>query len=489
LVDIGGTPGNEKEAVASLKTALIGFETAGASITSIVNCPQTCTRRIITPHMPKKELTQAIQWEAKNAIPFSIDDALMGFDVLGEVAEKGVKKMIVAVAAAPKGTVNRLLALFSKAGIEIATMIPASLSLQNLITASGQYQELNTAVVEIGAAITELNIYQKGRLAFSRKLPIAGRDITKAMTSTLMSAQGKIELTLEEAEKIKKEIGIPAVEDDKTIDGKILPSQVLSLVRPCVEQLASEIERSFDFFREESHGGKVDKVILFGGGANLKGLTKSLYNALEIEAVIGDSLEDIKTLTANDKSGDQAGSQFDLAIGAVLNRSDKINLLPVEVKEKTRRFVEKVSFKAVVAGIAMTLLLTYIGLNIQVASQNKELNALKLEQRTLAPQLEALRSVIISGRIFKNHPYWEDVLREISNTVQPKMFLTDLSMKNDRINIKGIIMQGDQGGQAVLSNFMITLEEGMFRDVNLVMTKRGPEGEPDLNFEIEADID
>jgi Tfp pilus assembly protein PilN len=107
----------------------------------------------------------------------------------------------------------------------------------------------------------------------------------------------------------------------------------------------------------------------------------------------------------------------------------------------------------------------------------------------LAPQLEALRSVIISGRIFKNHPYWEDVLREISNTVQPKMFLTDLSMKNDRINIKGIIMQGDQGGQAVLSNFMITLEEGMFRDVNLVMTKRGPEGEPDLNFEIEADID
>jgi Tfp pilus assembly protein PilN len=309
------------------------------------------------------------------------------------------------------------------------------------------------------------------------------------MTSTLMSAQGKIELTLEEAEKIKKEIGIPAVEDDKTIDGKILPSQVLSLVRPCVEQLASEIERSFDFFREESHGGKVDKVILFGGGANLKGLTKSLYDALEIEAVIGDSLEDIKTLTANDKSGDQAGSQFDLAIGAVLNRSDKINLLPVEVKEKTRRFVEKVSFKAVVAGIAMTLLLTYIGLNIQVASQNKELNALKLEQRTLAPQLEALRSVIISGRIFKNHPYWEDVLREISNTVQPKMFLTDLSMKNDRINIKGIIMQGDQGGQAVLSNFMITLEEGMFRDVNLVMTKRGPEGEPDLNFEIEADID
>lgn len=486
LVDIGGVPGNDEEVLASLKTALIGFETKGAKVTAIVNCSQTCTRKIITPNMPKKELTQAIRWEAKNAIPFSTDEALMGFDVLGEVVEKGVKKLVVAVAATPKETVNRLLSIFSKAGIEVSTMIPISVSLQNLIVASGEKKELNVAVVEIGAFITELNIYQKGRLAFSRKLPIAGNDITRAMTSTLMSSSGKVELTLEEAEKIKKEVGIPVGEDAEAIDGKILPSQILSLMRPCIEQLASEIERSFDFFREESHGEKIDKIILFGGGADLKGLTKSLCDELEIKVIIGNSFEDIKV---TDQKSDQESSRFNLAIGAALNQSDKINLLPIEVKEKTRRFVEHVTLQAVAVGVAMTMLLSYIGLNIQLGAQNKKLDALHLEQKTLIPQTVAMQLMLVADQIQGGRPHWEDALREISNVMQPKMYLTELNMNNDVLNFAGVINQRDHGAQGILSIFMITLEDGIFKDVSLVTSRRATEGELTFEFEITAEVE
>jgi len=489
FVDIGGVPGNDKEILASLKTALIGFETKGAKIVAIVNCPQTCTRKIVTPNMPNKELAQAVHWEAKNAIPFSIDEALMGFDILGDIVEKGVKKKIVAVAATPNETVDRLLSLFSKAGIELSTVIPMSVSIQNLMTASLEKRELNIAVIEMGAAITELNIYQKGRLAFSRKLPIAGGDITRAMTSTLMSKEGKVELTFEEAEKIKREKGIPIGDDTELIDGKILPSQILSLVRPCVEQLASEIERSFDFFREESHGEKVDKIILFGGGADLKGLTKALYDELEIETIIGNSLEGIDNtldLKDNDK---HVTSRLDLAIGAALNKSDQINLLPIEVKEKGRRFVEQVSLQAVAVAIAMTMLLSYIGLNIQLGAQHKKLKALELEQRVLAPQKESVRLMMMADQIQSGHPHWEDALREISNTMQPRMYLTALNMDNDVVNFNGVITRGDQGAQSILSNFMIMLENGIFKDVSLVSSERMAEGELIFKFEISAGVE
>jgi len=240
------------------------------------------------------------------------------------------------------------------------------------------------------------------------------------MTSTLMSSDGKVELTFEEAEKIKKEQGIPIGEDTELIDGKILSSQILSLIRPCVEQLASEIERSFDFFREESHGEKVDKIILFGGGAGLKGLTKALYDDLEIETIIGNSLEGIANSLKNKNEDKNVSSRLDLAIGAALNKSDQINLLPVEVKERTRRFVEQVSLQAVAVGIAMTMLLSYIGLNIQLGAQNKKLDALQLEQRTLVPQLAAMRSAMIADQILKSHPFWENVLREI--VAEPILF-------------------------------------------------------------------
>lgn len=471
LVDIGGVPGSQEEALASLKTALIGIETKGAKVVAIVNCPQTCARKIVAPHMPKKELSQAVKWEAKNAILFSIDEALIDFEILGEVSEKNIRKYVVAVAAAPKDTVDRLVALFSKVGIEISALIPISLSLQNWLVYSKRKEDI-LAIVEMGASVTELNIYREGQLAFSRKLPVAGVDITKAMTSTLMSSQGKVELSVGEAEKIKKEQGIPTGEETELVDGKILPSQILSLVRPCVEQLAGEIERSFDFFREESHGGKVDKIILFGGGANLKGLVESLKRELEIDIEIGDSLKDIPVLpkAVTDKEG--AGLRFDLAIGAILNKGDKINLLPIELKEKTKRFVENMSLKGIAVGAVVSLLLFYTGMHIQLFAYNKKMAALKLEQRTLQPQLNQLRGKILIGGILKDKPYWGDVLKEISHLIPPEIYLTYLRTENDTVRLKGDILRGDEGPQAVLSRFMLTLEEGIFQDVSLVTTQK-----------------
>jgi len=133
--------------------------------------------------------------------------------------------------------------------------------------------------------------------------------------------------------------------------------------------------------------------------------------------------------------------------------------------------------------------LSYIGLNIQLGAQHKKLDALKLEQKILVPQAEAMRLMLVADQIQRGHPHWEDVLREISNVMQPKMYLTDLSMDNDEVNFAGVINQGDQGAQAILSNFMITLEKGIFRDVSLVTSKREMEGELTFKFEIVAEVE
>ena len=64
-----------------------------------------------------------------------------------------------AVAAAPKKTVNKLISVFSKAGLEVSALIPVSLGLQNLINLSKERLEETVAVIEMGASVTELNIF------------------------------------------------------------------------------------------------------------------------------------------------------------------------------------------------------------------------------------------------------------------------------------------------------------------------------------------
>jgi len=173
----------------------------------------------------------------------------------------------------------------------------------------------------------------------------------------------------------------------------------------------------------------------------------------------------------------------------VADNEPKINVLPLEVKEKTKRFVERVSLQAVAVGMIVGVLLFLVGLNVRIAANNKKIEAMKFEQKTLIPQQETVKLLLIADRIQSAHPHWEDALREISHVMEPKMYLTGMKMEDDVVNLKGVITQNDQTAQAVLSNFMIRMEDGIFKRVSLVSSKRQVQGEMLFEFEITAEVE
>jgi len=484
LVELPAIPAKPDQVVTTLKTALIGMDAGNAKVMVAVNCPRTCTRRIVAPHMPRKELNEAVRWEAKNAIPYSLEESSTDYGIIDEISEKGVQKHVIAVAAAPNETIQQTLSLLAELDVHPAAILPASLSLQNVMTAQTVDVQGAVAVVEMGASITELNIYHKGIIAFSRKLPVSGMDLTKSMTSMLMSAQGKIELTMSEAESIKKEKGIPASDDIEQIYGKIQASQVLSLIRPCVEQLSEEIERSFDFYREESHGGRVSKIVLFGGGAHLKGLVEFLRAELEVDVELGNCLTGMDVLPGAVNDPLAAASALHLAIGAALSDPQKINLLPVELKEKTKRLIENVSLKALLAGTVVTLLLVYLGMCVKLKGIETEMRALVLEKKALIHGLSDAQAQMLVGTIIIREPYWEDVFKEMSHLVPVNIYLIHFDMEEQMVTLKGEINHKMPDAPSDLSSFMLALENGIFRDVSLVSTRKKVDNMNASEFEI-----
>ncbi len=112
------------------------------------------------------------------------------------------------------------------------------------------------------------------------------------------------------------------------------------------------------------------------------------------------------------------------------------------------------------------------------------MNALKLEERTLAPQLNALRGKMLTSRILKDKPYWEDVLKEISHVIPPEIYLTYLEAGDEGLRLKGDILRGNQDSQVILSKFMLALEEGILQDVSLVRTRKKSGNASIAEFEI-----
>jgi len=460
----------EKEILASLQKLIRGIDIKKSKFIVSINCPKTAITRVTVPYMPKTELTDGIRLEAKNYFPFPIEDALIDFEIVGEVMEKGIRKYQVLISTSPKNTVNECLFLLKEIWIRPGSFIPPAYALQKLIEVFLSKEDKIQCLVDIGSHHTELAIFSaeggKGKnLIFSRKIPVTGSDFTKAMTDVLASDRGRTELSFDEAEKIKQKIGIPSEGESRMIDEKISTTQIFSMLRAPLEQLVNEIDRCFDYYREEISGGKVDSLVLLGQGAFLKGLAGFLSKELAIEVRLGIPLEALKLKSATISLKAEDSCRFALAIGAGLSEGRGINLLPPEIKDQTKRTFKRTTFEAVSIGVILILAFIYIGMKIQLNNFQKKISVARMEYSSLGPQL----SQVEAQSLLADEPYWEDVFKELSIIIPADIYLTEFSLENRTLRMRGIVVSGKR--EESLSNFILALEKGIFRNVKLVTTK------------------
>ena len=476
----------EERILPALKKLLRGVDIKKSKFIVSINCPKTAIKKVVVPHMPKAELRDAIRLTVKNYFPFPVEDSLVDFEILGGTLDKGVKKFEVLVAISPKNTIDKFLSILREVGIKPVSLIAAPYAMQKLTQVFYPGEDRARCFLDIGSCHTELVILKGKSPVFSRKIPVAGNDITKEMTGVLVSDRGRTELTLDEAERIKRETGIPPEGESKMIGDKISMTQILSMIRTPLEQLVNEIERSFDYYREKVEGGKIDSVVLLGGGSSLKRLSEFLSGELGIEVRLWNFPEGLKAVPGAIEGRESESHRLALAIGAGLGGVKGLNLLPPEIKEETKETFKRAGIQAVVTGVILTLALVYIGMRIQVTSFQKRIAAGRVEMLSLEPQMEQVKIQKLTNEILRDEPYWEDVFKELSNIVPDSAYLTEFSMRDKVIRIRGVVSSGRP--EEILSSLMIDLESGLFNDVKLISTKEIKD-KLGNGFELECRVD
>lgn len=486
-IDWRQTGGTDEGIILALKDVIKGSNINRCKVIAVINCPKTAVKIIRAPYMPKQELRAAIKLEAANYFPFPLEDTFLDYEILEEFIDKGVRKYEILTAVSPKETINRYLTLLRKAGITAAALVPSCCALQKLVErcyAEGENKV--SCFIDIGARNTELIICRGKNLQFSRKIPLSGEDFSKAMTGMLVSDRGKTELAITEAEKIKKEVGIPAEGEAKLIDNKISTTQILALLRAPLEQFTSEIERCFDYYREEKHGEKVDSIVLLGGGASLFGLNVFLSRSLSLPVEIGNPLEKVKKISdsvVDDKYN--ISHYFGAALGAGLSQARGINLMPPEIKESGARTFKRTVWETAAVSVSLVLIFIYTGMRIQLGNFYKRVLVSSQEYSSLAPQLAKVKEHSLAVEILADEPFWDDIFMEISGIIPAKVYLTDLAMREGSVIMKGKIL-----GQDVmpLSNFILALEKGLFANIKLVKTKNLEE-KKEIEFELNCSVE
>lgn len=517
-----------------LRKCLEGINLKKMKIVTVVSGQRVSVRKVLIPHMPKEELLEAIKWEAKEHIPFPIENAVIDYHILGEVTDKGAKKIELLVVAVEKFIIDQHLSLLQNVQIKPASITVTPFALADVLRKSDYLKpDEALAVVRSGADTTAINIFSGENLVFNREIPLGGNSLTRAMVGTLISDSGQVDLDINQAEILKKDWGIPDEKNPQQLTPEISSLQIAPLMRPVLERLANEIRRSLDYYREESRGKRVSKVVLLGGNAELKGLPEFLNSALGLTVEICHPLNNIELEMPEDrkKELDQLSPRLAIALGASLQGTKGINLLPQELKEqatKTARsamaavigFLIVFIFSMVYASLHMTLQ-TYEKV---IASNQIALNDLKqqvaraYEMQQLKEKMTARRNLI--NLLMMGNPRWVEMLKALSNLTPRRIILEEVTFEKEAenvnapvpvqpggegttaapvktpfpvLNIKGMVLLGGDRPEAVLAQFMQALEKSSyFTETDLYSLTKGQEGEGQvknyINFEIQCKL-
>jgi type IV pilus assembly protein PilM len=460
-------PGGDKEDINTFSETLkILLEEMGLKtkkVNMVVSGSGVHIMRIFIPSLPRAELREAVRWEIKGHLPFPVETAKIDFHILNEYVEDNVKKLDLIVVACPKKLIDRTLSIAEGAGLQPTHLDVSPFALWNTLLLWGQGKEEETvALIDMGAEKTGIYLFKDRTLQFSREVTPAGADITREIMEGIGSAGGP-ELNYERAESIKREIGIPSEPSkERMSDKSTSQSKISFLVRPVLEKLAAEIGRSLDYYKSQFNEERIDRLLLTGGGANLKNIVsylgKELQSPVEQFNPLRKILFDPKKVDAHFL--DQMGSIFTIAAGLALPEPGRIELLPAK-----EPFISKVKIgKSIPILAPLITVFIFSGMiwqmNGQVTTIQKERDVKLAKVASLDKLQEKLKllkekDLQIRERLSQfpssmivSIPY-RDILREFNNILPDNVTLTLLSVQNKGKPLKkGSTSSKPQGGES-----------------------------------------
>lgn len=153
-------------------------------------------KKINLPQMTPEELEESIQWEAEQYIPFDINDVNIDVQILNtESTQAG--QMDVLLVAAKKDMVNDYTSVIMEAGLTPVVVDVDSFAVQNMFEVNYEVPRSETVVlINIGAAVTNINVLANGISTFTRDISIGGGQFTDAI-------QKALNVSYDEAEALK----------------------------------------------------------------------------------------------------------------------------------------------------------------------------------------------------------------------------------------------------------------------------------------------
>jgi type IV pilus assembly protein PilM len=274
-----------------------------AEVATSVSGNAVIVKKISLPQMSPEELAESIHWEAEQYIPFDIQDVALDYEVIDGGTGGNMDVLLVAV---KKDKISDYTSAITQAGKSPAIVDVDVFALQNCYEINyGVDPGRVIALLNVGASIMNINIIKGATSIFNRDIAVGGNQYTDAI-------QKDLNLSFDQADALKR---------GSRVEGAA-PENLSPILQAVSENIALEIQKTFDFFKATSSEDRIDRIFLSGGTSKVQGLQDLLSDRFEAGVEL---MNPFNSITYNPRDFDpdfinEVGPSAAIAVGLAVRK-------------------------------------------------------------------------------------------------------------------------------------------------------------------------
>src|SRR6266446_6908931 len=217
------------------------------------------------PPVDPGKVTQIIQYEAQQNVPFPLEEVVWDYQILGSTPGGELEVLLVAIKADIVEGLFRITES-SGLGLQLADVSPAALC--NAFRYNYGDLEDCTMLLDIGAKTSNLLFFEKGKV-FSRSINLGANSITQDFAN-------ESKLKFAEAEKLKIEEGFVSLGGAYEEPENQHQAAISKIARQFMTRLHIQVNQTMQFYRGQQ-GGSAPQRLFLSGGASVMPYTAQFF--------------------------------------------------------------------------------------------------------------------------------------------------------------------------------------------------------------------
>jgi type IV pilus assembly protein PilM len=223
---------------------------------------------ITTPKLDNAQLAKAIRYQAEQYIPMALDQVKLDWAVIDQ--SKDGKQLEVLLVAAPNSAIDKYVSIMEKAGLEPLALEANAIAVSRALMPKNS---LAVVVVDFGSLDSDISIVWNNAPRLLRSVPVGSSTLVRSVAQNL----GLDEV---QANQFTFKFGLTQSK---------LEGQVFKSIKPTLDNLVSEIDKSTKYFLGRYPDVKLEKLVVTGAASALPELGPFLANSTGLPVEFGNA--------------------------------------------------------------------------------------------------------------------------------------------------------------------------------------------------------